>query len=82
VPLTLGLQTGHESSAALLDGTRILAAVSDERISRIKNDGGRLIDLAIDEALRISGRAMSTEFSLDRIATQLVELFESVCKEP
>jgi carbamoyltransferase len=57
--LTLGIQTGHESSAALMEGTRIVAAVSDERLSRVKNDGGRLGDLAIDEVLRLAGKARS-----------------------
>ena len=54
--LTLGLQTGHESSAALFDGKRLVAAVSDERLTRIKNDGGRLMDHAIDAVLAIGGR--------------------------
>ena len=62
---TLGIQTGHESSAALFDGTRVIAAVSDERLSRIKNDGGRLGDLAIDEVLRLAGRQRS---DVDRLA--------------
>ncbi len=63
--LTLGIQTGHESSAALFDGTRVVAAVSDERLSRIKNDGGRLSDLAIDEVLRLAGRQRS---DIERLA--------------
>jgi len=54
--LTLGLQTGHESSAALFDGRRLVAAVSDERLTRVKNDGGRLMDHAIDSVLGIAGR--------------------------
>ncbi len=53
--LILGLQTGHESSAVLFEDGRLLAAVSDERLSRIKNDGGKLSDLAIDEVLRLAG---------------------------
>lgn len=53
--ITLGLQTGHESSAAIFDNGRLIAAVSDERLSRIKNDGGRLSDLATDEVLRLAG---------------------------
>ncbi len=57
--LTLGLQTGHESSAALFDGKRLVAAVSDERITRVKNDGGRLMDHAIDAVLAIGGRQRS-----------------------
>ena len=63
--LILGLQTGHESSAALFEDGRVVAAVSDERISRIKNDGGKLSDLAIDEVLRLAGR---TRGDIDRLA--------------
>ncbi|MBM3566023.1 MAG: hypothetical protein FJX42_07920, partial [Alphaproteobacteria bacterium] len=54
--LTLGLQTGHESSAALFEGKNLVAAISDERLTRIKNDGGRLMDHAIDAVLAIGGR--------------------------
>ncbi|MBI4294354.1 MAG: hypothetical protein HY661_22975 [Betaproteobacteria bacterium] len=54
--LILGLQTGHESSAVLFEDAQLLAAVSDERLSRVKNDGGRLSDLGIDEVLRLAGR--------------------------
>lgn len=64
-PLILGLHTGHESSAALFDGARIVAAVSDERLSRIKNDGGRLCDLAIDATLTIGQRQRE---QIDRLA--------------
>lgn len=63
--LTLGLQTGHESSAALFDGKRLIAAVSDERITRVKNDGGRLMDHAIDAVLAMAGKARS---DVDRLA--------------
>ena len=63
--LVLGLQTGHESSAALFEDGRVVAAVSDERISRIKNDGGRLSDLAIDEVMRLAGHARR---DIDRLA--------------
>jgi carbamoyltransferase len=52
----LGLHTGHEASAVLFDGGRMVAAVSDERLTRVKNDGGRLSDLAIDAVLQIAGR--------------------------
>ena len=55
--LILGLQTGHESSAAIFEDHRLIAAVSDERLSRIKNDGGRLSHLAVDEVLRLAGHA-------------------------
>ena len=46
--LILGLHTGHEASAVLYEDGRLLAAISDERLTRVKNDGGRLSDLAID----------------------------------
>jgi len=65
VSLILGLQTGHEASAVLFDGERLLAAVSDERLSRIKNDGGKLQDIAIDEVLRLAGRSRA---DIDRLA--------------
>ena len=68
--LILGLQTGHESSAVLFEDGRLLAAVSDERLSRIKNDGGKLSDLAIDEVLRLAGHKRS---EVERIALQTAE---------
>ena len=55
--LTLGLQTGHESSAALFDGKNLVAAISDERLTRIKNDGGRLVDHATDTVLALAGKS-------------------------
>ena len=54
--LILGLHTGHEASAVLFEDGRLLAAISDERLTRIKNDGGRLSDLAIDAVLKLGGR--------------------------
>jgi carbamoyltransferase len=63
--LTLGLQTGHESSAALFDGRRLVAAVSDERLTRVKNDGSRLMDEATDAVLAIAGRSRA---DVDRLA--------------
>lgn len=63
--LILGLHTGHEASAVLLEDGRMLAAISNERLTRIKNDGGRLSDEAIDEVLRIAGKSRS---EVDRLA--------------
>ncbi len=67
--LILGLHTGHESSAVLFDDDRLVAAVSNERLSRIKNDGGKLSDLAIDEVLRLAGRERSDIGSLALLYT-------------
>ena len=65
----LGIQTGHESSAVLFENERLIAAVSDERLSRVKNDGGRLSDLAIDEVLRLGGRSREEIDSLALLYT-------------
>ncbi len=63
--LVLGLHTGHEASAVLFEDGRMLAAISNERLTRIKNDGGRLSDEAIDEVLRLAGK---TRQDIDRLA--------------
>jgi carbamoyltransferase len=57
--LILGLHTGHEASAVLFEGGRLLAAISDERLTRVKNDGGRLSDAAIDAVLGLAARKRS-----------------------
>ena len=54
--LILGVHPGyHEAAACLFDEYRMLAAVSLERLTRRKIDGGRVPDEAIDECLRIAG---------------------------
>lgn len=63
--LTLGLQTGHESSAALFDGRKLVAAISDERLTRVKNEGGRLMDHATDAVLAMAGKSRA---DVDRLA--------------
>ena len=82
--ITLGLQTGHESSAAIFEDGHLIAAVSDERLSRIKNDGGRLSDLAIDEVLRLADRVRGDVDALALLYTFFPEeyfLRESWAKE-
>lgn len=64
----LGLHTGHEASAVLLKDGKMLAAISNERLSRIKNDGGKLSSEAIDEVLRIAGIGRG---DVDRLALLL-----------
>jgi len=49
----------------LFEDTRLIAAVSEERLTRIKNDGGRLSDLALEEVLRIAGCGRA---EIDRLA--------------
>jgi carbamoyltransferase len=69
VTFLLGIHSGHESSAVLFKDATLLAAVSDERLSRVKNDGGRLSSLAIDEVLRLAGRSRSDIDSLALLYT-------------
>jgi carbamoyltransferase len=52
----LGINDGHSASAALVEDGRVLAAVQEERLTRVKNQGG-LPALAIAETLRISQTA-------------------------
>ena len=49
------MQSGHESSAVYFRDGRLVAAVSQERLTRIKNDGGAPPDLAVDQVLAIAG---------------------------
>jgi carbamoyltransferase len=52
----LAFQPGvHEASAAVFDGYRLIAAVSEERLNRIKGWGDAIPWLAVDEVLRIAG---------------------------
>ncbi|RNF34703.1 carbamoyltransferase family protein [Paracoccus methylarcula] len=55
---TLGLATMDNSAAALFQGNRLVAAIEEERLSRIKNDGS-FPHLAIAEVLDIAGIGLS-----------------------
>src|SRR5690349_16466424 len=56
--LILGIHAAfHDNTACLFDDYRLLAAVSQERLTRIKCDAGRIPDEAIDECLAIAGRS-------------------------
>jgi carbamoyltransferase len=54
--VVLGVNDGHNASACLLVDGRLVAAVQEERLTRVKNQGG-LPALAIDEVLRLGGHA-------------------------
>ena len=55
--LILGVSpTTHDSTACLFDEYRPLAAVSQERLTRRKADGGCIPVEAMDECLAIAGR--------------------------
>jgi carbamoyltransferase len=51
----LGISPSHEASAALLHDGAVVAAVAEERLTRIKGDGGRLPRLAMEHVLQIAG---------------------------
>ncbi|MEX2650552.1 MAG: carbamoyltransferase C-terminal domain-containing protein [Alphaproteobacteria bacterium] len=56
--ILLGAFSGsHDASAALFDDYRMIAAVAQERLTRIKADGGRFPDEGVDEVLAITGLA-------------------------
>jgi carbamoyltransferase len=56
--LILGIHSGpHDSTACLFDEYRLLAAVSQERLTRVKGDGGHVPLEAIDECLTIAQRS-------------------------
>jgi carbamoyltransferase len=57
MPVVLGISnTAHDTSAALFIDGSLAAAVSEERLCRIKCMGGLIPDLAIAEVLRIAGK--------------------------
>ncbi|HEX4326318.1 MAG TPA: carbamoyltransferase N-terminal domain-containing protein, partial [Burkholderiales bacterium] len=64
--IVLGIAASHDASACVFRDGKLVAAVSEERISRIKCDGGRLPQGAIDECLRIAG---ITRREVDHIAS-------------
>ena len=64
--LVLGICSSHDASACVFKDGKLLAAISEERLSRIKCDGGHLPDLAIDACLQMAG---ATRGEVDHIAT-------------
>ena len=53
--IILGVFTAHDAGAALFDDYRMIAAVSLERLTRMKSDGDRFPDEAIDDCLACVG---------------------------
>ena len=63
----LGIHSGHDASAVVFKDGDLFAAISEERLTRVKNDGGRPPDLAIDTVLRMAGAARN---EIDALALQ------------
>lgn len=53
--IILGLYEDHDGGAALYDDYRLIAAVAQERVTRIKGDGGRFPMEAVRECLAQAG---------------------------
>ncbi len=51
----MGIHTGHDAGACLFANNTLLAFCKEERLSRIKNDGGFFELESVDEVLRIAG---------------------------
>ncbi|MDD5681496.1 MAG: carbamoyltransferase N-terminal domain-containing protein, partial [Candidatus Omnitrophica bacterium] len=62
--VVLGIHDGHNASACLLRDGRITAAVSEERLSRVKNDFG-YPRRAVEKVLEMSGLSGA---DIDRVA--------------
>lgn len=64
--LILGIHSGfHDGCAAVFEDYRMISAVALERLTRVKIDGGRIPDEAIDECLAIAG---ATRSEVDAVA--------------
>ncbi|MFN0161332.1 MAG: carbamoyltransferase [Burkholderiales bacterium] len=77
--LVLGICSSHDASACVFRDGELVAAISEERISRIKSDGGHLPNLAIDACLAMAG-AKRTD--VDHIATNYCHVPEVYCRRP
>ena len=49
----VGIHDGHNASVAAIQNGRVIAACQEERLSRVKNQGGTPIQ-ALEETLRLS----------------------------
>jgi carbamoyltransferase len=67
--LILAVHPGfHDAAAALFEDYELLAAVQQERLTRIKNDGREHPDASIDEVLAIAGATRRMSMSLRSVA--------------
>jgi carbamoyltransferase len=51
----LGVSPSHDASAALLRDGVVVAAIAEERLTRVKGDGGRLPRRSIERVLQMAG---------------------------
>ena len=65
----LGVHDGHNSSATVVFDGKVVAAVQEERLSRVKNQGGAPIR-AVSEVLSLSGIDSFNQFDRIVVASQ------------
>ena len=75
--LVLGFCSSHDASACAFRDGELVAAISEERLSRIKTDGNRLPQLAIDAVLKMAG---ATRRDVDHIAMTYNHVPERYCR--
>jgi carbamoyltransferase len=75
--LVLGICSSHDASACVFRDGKLVAAISEERLSRIKTDGNRLPELAIDAVLAM---ADATRRDVDHIAMTYNHVPERYCR--
>jgi carbamoyltransferase len=75
--VVLGISSSHDSSACVFVDGELVSAVSEERLSRIKCDGSRLPQLAIDRCLAEAGFSRK---DVTHIATTYAHFPERYCE--
>lgn len=75
--IILGIHTGHDAGAAVFKNGTLAAFCKEERITRIKNDGGFFNLASIDEALESLG---ITRSDVDAVALTRARIPENVFK--
>src|SRR6476659_6325934 len=68
--IVLGIHDGHNSSAAIVRNGQVVAAISEERLTRIKNEAG-YPSKAIEACLKIVGCA-PTEIDVVALGTKFM----------
>jgi carbamoyltransferase len=77
--LVLGIASSHDASACVFRDGELVAAISEERLSRIKTDGSHLPGLAIDAALAMAGAG---RHDVDHVAMIYSHVPEAYCRRP
>ncbi len=84
MPVIVGLASSHDASACVLVDGALVAAVSQERVTRRKNDGYRLPLEALEHALAVAGVATRDVDAIASIHSFFPEKYfrrESLAKE-